>query len=142
MARKKNVTFCAQNTNDAPCARGATSAKTVFVSLYRASGVVFFMPDGRRVRVASSSARLRGKEKGVLPIGEPERTEINADDWEYIEKTYGPHMDLFKNNHIFAEPNERDAIAHAKELGALRHGLEPVSVGASGATQPYDGAGV
>ena len=73
----------------------SASGDTVVVALNRASGLVFALTDGRRVRVAGNALNLRGKEKGVLPVGAFGLTEISADDWLYIEKTYGPHIEIF-----------------------------------------------
>ena len=72
-------------------------------------------------------------------------TEISADDWSYIEKTYGPHMELFRNGLIFAQARKADALDAADERAELRHGLEPVDVESGrkdAKTTPFDGKGV
>ena len=119
----------------------SASGDTVVVALNRASGIVFALPDGRRVRVAGNALNLRGKEKGVLPVGAFGLTEISADDWSYIEKTYGPHMEIFKSGLIFARAKHADAVDEAEEKKELRHGLEPMNV-ETAATKPYDGVGI
>ena len=83
--------------------------------------------------------------KGILPVGAFGLTEICADDWSYIEKTYGPHMELFRNGLIFAQARKADALDAADERAELRHGLEPVDVESGrkdAKTTPFDGKGV
>ncbi len=78
--------------------------------------------------IEGNAASLRGKEKGVLPVGAFGLTRVNADDWAYIEKTYGPHMEIFKSGLIFAQARKADAVDEADERAELRNGLEPVDV--------------
>lgn len=47
----------------------AKSKATVTVALNRATGIQFLMPDGRRVVINGNAVDLRGREKGVLPVG-------------------------------------------------------------------------
>ena len=75
------------------------------------------------------------RKKGVLPVGAFGLTRVNADDWAYIEKTYGPHMEIFKSGLIFAQARKADAVDEADERAELRHGLEPVDV-AKAQTEP------
>lgn len=114
--------------NTAPETVQATKADTVMVALNRTTGIMFPMPDGRKVLIEGNAASLRGKEKGVLPVGAFGLTRVNADDWAYIEKTYGPHMEIFKSGLIFAQARKADAVDEADERAELRHGLEPVDV--------------
>ena len=79
----------------------AKSKPTVVVALNRAIGIQFAMPDGRKVLINGNAAHLRGKEKGVLPVGGFGLTTIAAEDWEYIKKTYGG-MEVFENGLLFA----------------------------------------
>ena len=65
---------------------------------------------------------------GGLPVGAFGLTRVNADDWAYIEKTYGPHMEIFKSGLIFAQARKADAVDEADERAELRNGLEPVDV--------------
>ena len=115
-------------------------ADTVMVALNRASGIVFPMPDGRKVLVEGNAASLRGKEKGVLPVGAFGLTRINAVDWASVEKTYGPHMEIFRSGLIFAQARKADAVDEADERAELRNGLEPVSV-EEARTKPLESAG-
>lgn len=138
MTKKRNVSVV-RNQETTPTHN--VKADTVTVALNRASGIAFSLPDGRRVRVAGNAFHLRGKEKGVLPVGGFGLTEIAADDWAYIEKTYGPHMEIFKSGLIFARTRKADAMDEADEKRDLRHGMEPMSAETLG-TESYDGAGV
>lgn len=115
-----------------------SAADTVVVALNRASGIVFPMPDGRRVTINGNAAHLRGKEKGKLPVGAYGLTTIARADWEYIKKTYGPSMKLFESGLIFAADRKADAVDMADERAELRHGLEPVDPEKT-QTKPNDG---
>ena len=119
--------------------RDDAPADAVYVALNRASGIRFLLPDGRRVLIEGNAAALRGKEKGVLPVGAYGLTRVAADDWAYIEKTYGPHMEIFKNGLIFARTRKADAADEADERAESRHGLEPVDV-KTAQTRPFEGA--
>ena len=72
--------------NTAPETAQATKTDTVMVALNRTTGITFPMPDGRKVLIEGNAASLRGKEKGVLPVGAFGLTRVNADDWAYIDK--------------------------------------------------------
>lgn len=122
----------------APAASAPTSADTVVVALNRASGIVFPMPDGRRVTINGNAAHLRGREKGILPVGAFGLTTVDRSDWEYIKKTYGPSMKLFESGLIFAADRKADAGDMADERAELRHGLEPVDPEKT-QTKPNDG---
>ena len=67
--------------NTAPETTQATKTDTVMVALNRTTGISFPMPDGRKVLIEGNAASLRGKEKGVLPVGAFGLTRVNADDW-------------------------------------------------------------
>ena len=99
---------------------------------------VFPMPDGRRVIINGNAAHLRGKEKGILPVGGYGLTTIARADWEFIEKTYGPSMKIFESGLIFAADRKADAVDMADERAELRHGLEPVDPEKT-QTKPNDG---
>lgn len=103
----------------------AGGAATVAVALNRATGIQFSMPDGRKVLINGNAASLRGKEKGVLPVGAFGLTIIPSADWDYIKKTYGG-MEIFQNGLIFASARKADAMDEAAEKAELRHGIEPV----------------
>lgn len=145
MARAKTEAQAAQNTGatqntpQAPAinpgaaeaakteAQGARASGTamVAVALNRATGIQFALPDGRKVIINGNAAGLRGKEKGVLPVGAYGLTMVSASDWEYIKKTYGG-MEIFQHGLIFAAQRKADADDEAAEKAELRHGLEPV----------------
>ena len=97
----------------------------VFVGLNRANGLVFAMPDGRKVRINGNASDLRGKESGKLPVGAFGLTMVNAEDWAYIKKTYGK-MEIFKNGLIIAQDSRASAQDEAEDREETRHGLEPV----------------
>lgn len=103
----------------------APAADTVVVALNRASGIVFTLPDGRRVTINGNAHHLRGKEKGILPVGAFGLTTIARADWEAIKKIYGK-MKLFESGLIFAAERKADAVDMAEERAELRHGLEPI----------------
>lgn len=116
----------------------AGAVDTVVVALNRASGIVFPMPDGRRVIINGNAAHLRGKEKGILPVGGYGLTTIARADWEFIEKTYGPSMKIFESGLIFAADRKANAVDMADERVELRHGLEPLDPEKT-QTRPNDG---
>jgi hypothetical protein len=97
----------------------------VYVALNHPQGILFSLPDKRAVLIEGNATHLRGLEKGVLPVGGYGLTEVAADDWDYIKKTYG-QMRIFQTGLIFAQ-NRRDlAMDQAGEMKAMRHGREPV----------------
>lgn len=121
----------------APRAGQAKSQPTVTVALNRATGIQFLMPDGRKVVINGNAADLRGREKGVLPVGGFGLTTIAAADWDYIKKTYGG-MEIFENGLIFAAARQADAADEADEKAEFRHGLEPADPEKT-PTRPNDG---
>ena len=139
-AAQNTAQTSAQNTPQAPAVSptAAEAAKTeaqaakasgtgmVAVALNRATGIQFAMPDGRKIVINGNAAHLRGKEKGVLPVGAFGLTMVPAVDWEYIKKTYGG-MEIFQNGLIFAAERKADAADEAAEKAELRHGIEPVN---------------
>lgn len=100
---------------------------TVCVALNRPIGVVYEMPDGRRVELKGNGSHLIGKESGVLPVGAYGLTIIKAEDWDYIVKTYG-NQKIFTNGLCFATKKKADAEEEAESRDDLRNGLEPVNV--------------
>ena len=108
------------------------------VALNRTTGIMFPMPDGRKVLIEGNAAGLRGKEKGVLPVGAFGLTRVNADDWAYIEKTYGPHMEIFKSGLIFAQARKACGRGRRKGGAAPRPGTRGRSQGAD-RTAPEQG---
>ena len=119
-----NTTAAEAAKTEAQAAK-ASGTRMVAVALNRATGIQFALPDGRKVLVNGNAASLRGKEKGVLPVGAYGLTLVPAADWEYIKKTYGG-MEIFTHGLIFAAGRKADAADEAVEKAELRHGLEPV----------------
>lgn len=115
----------------------AKGKPTVTVAFNRATGIRFPMPDGRTVLINGNAADLRGREKGVLPVGAFGLTTIAADDWDYITRTWG-RMEIFENGLIFAAERRADAADEAAEKAELRHGLEPADPEKT-PTRPNDG---
>ena len=115
----------------------AKSKPTVTVALNRATGIQFLMPDGRKVVLNGNAVDLRGREKGVLPVGAFGLTTIAAEDWDYIKRTWG-RMEIFENGLIFAAARKADAADEADEKAELRHGLEPADPEKT-PTRPNDG---
>lgn len=111
---------------------------TVAVALNRQNGIMFVMPDGRKVTINGNAAHLRGKEKGKLPSGAFGITVIAREDWDYIVKTYNG-MEIFKTGLLFASDKKAKAIDEAEEKEETRHGLEPVNVNET-VTRPADSA--
>lgn len=102
--------------------------ESVLVSLKHPQGIVFTMPDNRRVLVNGNAAHLRGLKKGILPSGGFGLTTVSRDDWDYIKKTYGS-MSIFKNGLIFAGNDYASATDMQKDYDEIKSGMEPVSVG-------------
>lgn len=131
-----NPTAVEADTATEQAARGKGTA-TVTVALNRATGILFPLPGGRKALVNGNAAHLRGKEKGVLPVGGFGLTTIAAEDWEFIKKTYGG-MEIFEHGLIFAAERPSDARDEADEKAELRHGIEPVDPEHT-ATTPNEG---
>ena len=117
-------------------ARDTAARNTVLVALNHPQGIDFELADGRRVRIAGNAAGLRGREKGVLPVGAYGLTEIPAADWEAVTARYGD-MPVFASGLIFAARSSDEAGAEAADKAALRHGREPVNPDAVN-TRPAD----
>lgn len=102
------------------------SGKSVVVCLNHPSGITFPIgPDNRPVHIRGNAHDLRGREKGVIPVGEYGYTIVSKDDWEEIKRVYG-RMKIFESGLIFAESGHDRAKARACEQQELRHGREPV----------------
>ena len=114
-------------TTKTPEVKLVSKNDTVFVALNHPQGIAFGMPNGRRVEIQGNAVRLRGKEKGVLPVGAFGLTRVDREDWEYIQKTYGS-MPIFKSGLIFARDSKSDAADQAEDHTKTRHGREPVDV--------------
>ena len=106
-------------------AMGSSSTAAVIVALNRAQGVIFSLPNGRKVEVCGNAVHLRGKEMGVLPSGGAfGLTPVERADWEEIKRIYG-RTSLFKSGRIFAQKSQAEAMHQAQDHAGTRHGLEP-----------------
>lgn len=111
----------------APEEKPASSrSKTCFVGLNRVLGLNFPLPGGRVLHLDGNGAPLRGKEKGILSVGTYQLTEVDAEDWAYVKKTFGK-MAAFVNGLIIDAPARQDVLAEAESRRELRHGMEPVN---------------
>lgn len=109
MARKKADAIAAENKQKAikevkagTPVSGKRSDK-VKVYLRNAFGLDYPMPDGRTVSINCSTFNLRGLDTGVIDLSRVQENIIDAEDWEYIVKTYG-WQKIFVNGFIHAEP--------------------------------------
>lgn len=130
-ARKESSVTSEKSTSDG---LSVETDDTVCVALNRPLGVYFRMPDGRKVTLNGNGAPLRGKEKGVLPVGAYGMTVIKKSDWEYILKTYG-NAKLFKNGLLFATSSRAESEKEADSRDDLRNGLEPVDPARTATTE-------
>ncbi len=101
--------------------------KTIYVYCKLPHGVQFRLPNGSIVALAGSGHKLRGLDKGVLPVGAYGMTAVNQEDWEYISKQHA-NLKAFKLGHIFAEVTKTEGLAKAKDLKEVKTGLEPVDL--------------
>lgn len=97
----------------------------VYVCSHLHRGILFDMPDGKRVRIGGVSDSLRGKAKGIIATGGGVYTKISADEWEYISKTFA-ELAPIKNGLIYAEDTAARAKAAIREKEELRDGFEPI----------------
>ena len=122
MANKKNTKPAANPEG----AIGPVGATVVTVALNHPHGIRFSLPNGTSVLVRGNADNLRGKEKGIIPVGRYGYTRLPVEHWEAVVKIYG-EMPLFKNGLIFAEGSVNRAEDRADEQVETRHGREPVS---------------
>lgn len=122
MARRfrKNTGAQEQGAQQAPA-----SSNVAYVVSHLNRGLIFNLPDGKKVRLAGLNDNLRGQPKGVLAVGGGVYTKISADEWEYISKTYSDFAPIL-NGLIYAEASAGAAKAAARERQELRSGFEPV----------------
>jgi len=106
----------------------------VFVALNHPHGILFKMPANRELVIEGNAAKLRGAEKGVLPVGAFGLTKVAAEDWEYIKKTYA-QMRIFQSGLIFAQDHKDKAVDQAEERTEMRHGREPVDTATTATTE-------
>ena len=111
-------------TETAPSTTPEAVVDMVTVAYNSPHGMIFNV-NGKTVRIKGNAEHLRGKEKGVIPVGRFGYTRIPAADWEAIVKTYGS-MAIIKNGLMYAEKTRDRAEDRAEEQAKMRHGLEPV----------------
>lgn len=118
-----------------------TSGDTVTVCSNYPRDLKFMVPDnfGRQVAVVikGNATNLRGKEKGIIPIGGyGVTTGVPKDAWEWILK-HRPDDEFIKKGLVFATTAAK-ARAAAKERAELRHGFEPADTKKAN-SRPYNG---
>lgn len=118
-----------------------TSGETVTVCSNYPRDLKFMVPDnsGRQVAIVikGNATNLRGKEKGIIPIGGyGVTTGVPKDAWEWILK-HRPDDEFIKKGLVFATTAAK-ARAAAKERADLRHGYEPADTKKAN-SRPYNG---
>lgn len=118
-----------------------TSGETVTVCSNYPRDLKFMVPDnsGRQVAIVikGNATNLRGKEKGIIPIGGyGVTTGVPKDTWEWILK-HRPDDEFIKKGLVFATTAAK-ARAAAKERAELRHGFEPADTKKAN-SRPYNG---
>ena len=134
---QQDSVYIPETQEDVQKAGAGSNGNTVVVALCHPHGIQFLLDGGkRRVKLNGNAANLRGQAKGVLPVGGFGLTEIPEADWQAIQAAYGK-MEIFTSGLCFASEKRRDVLAEADDKAELRHGREPVDVGAL-KTQPAD----
>jgi hypothetical protein len=124
MGRHKNIAVQAA----APAVQSApvqSASAPVFIALCHPTGIKFSLPGGKTVLIKGNAHHLRGREKGILPVGGFGLTSVDKADWEEIKRVYG-RMEIFKSGLIFAQDSRAKATDESGEKAELRHGREPV----------------
>lgn len=117
----------------------AGNGDMVCVMLNRPQGIKFIINGGKTVvEINGNAANLKGKPKGILPIGGYGMTLVPRSEWEQVKKLYG-RLPYFRNNLILEAEDKASANDMAEDYAETRHGMEPVDVGEGGRTQAYDG---
>ncbi|MDR3037876.1 MAG: hypothetical protein LBV21_01055 [Candidatus Adiutrix sp.] len=110
---------------EASASGGPGASPLVYVALNHPHGIKFTLPGGRKVTINGNATHLRGREKGVLPVGRYGLTLAPAEDWAEIQRLYGA-MDIFKKGLIFTQDRRDKALDQAEEQAETRHGREPI----------------
>jgi hypothetical protein len=110
---------------------GGTGGDVVYVLANLETGQSFRLSGGRTVTIEGMPvSNLKKPDGGFFPGGKYGVTKVDAAAWAEIVKTYGK-MKMFVNKLVFAAPTLERGKAMARELGGLRHGLEPVDPNSS-----------
>ena len=102
-----------------------TLTNDVYIASHLSRGIVFKMPDGQKLVIKGVNDSLRGKEKGILIVGEGVITKVDKSAWEYISKTYA-NFAAIKNGLIYVSESYDKAKAQIKEKKDLKNGFEPI----------------
>lgn len=117
-----------------------TTGETVVICSNFPRDLKIMVPDnhGHQVPIVikGNAVNLRGKDKGIIPIGGyGVTTGVPKEAWEWIKK-HRPDDEFIKQGLVFAT-TATQARAAAKERADLRHGFEPVDPKKTGKSQPY-----
>lgn len=111
----------------------------VCVMLNRPQGIKFLINNGKTVvEINGNGVNLKGKSKGILPIGGYGMTMVPRDQWEEVKRMYG-RMAYFKNKLILEAEDKASGNDMADDHTELRNGFEPVDVQDGGHTQSFEG---
>lgn len=106
-----------------------TTGDTVTVCLNYPRNIKYYVPDRNGNKQAiifnGNATNLRGKDRGVIPIGAYGVTlGVPKEAWDWIQTHY-KDSELLKQGLLFASKT-RDVRKEAEERVDLRHGFEPV----------------
>lgn len=105
---------------------GGSGSDVVYVFANLESGQSFKLPGGQIVTIEGMPvSRLKKPDGGFFSGGKYGVTTVDAAAWAEVVRVYGK-MKMFTNKLVFAAPSLDRGKAMARELGGLRHGLEPV----------------
>ena len=137
-ANVENQEVAGAATKAAPKATQAVKNDMVCVMLNRPQGIKFLINNGKTVvKINGNAVNLKGKAKGILPIGGYGMTMVPRAQWEEVKRLYG-RIAFFKNNLILEANDKASANDMADEYAEVRHGMEPVNVG-DVKTEAFDG---
>ena len=117
----------------------ATATTDMVTVAYNSPRGMDFKIGNKTVHVNGNAEHLRGKEKGVIPVGRFGYTRIPAADWEAVVKAYGS-MAIIKNGLMFVEKTKDRAEDRADEQAEMRHGLVPVDTSTTATQETKLGA--
>ena len=119
-----------------------TSGDTVSICLNYPRDIKFYVPNSRGDKTAvifyGNAGNLKGKDRGILPIGANGVTiGVPREAWNWIKEHY-PDNELIKQGLLF-EANSRNIRKEAEERSDLRHGFEPIDPKEARNSEPYKG---